>query len=169
MDKLTDYNIAHELFTNYYTYWNTSVSRKGYSGVSIITKYEPLRVKYGIGIPEHDEEGRVITLDYPNFYLVSVYVPNAGDYLKRLEYRVNVWDRCFFNYLNSLRKRKDVIIAGDMNVAHQNIDVYDYVGKDKQAGFTYEERKSFDSFLKSGFIDTFRLKYPKTVIWVINK
>jgi exodeoxyribonuclease III len=163
MTHLPSYSLVHDLFSNYYTYWNTSVFRKGYSGVSIITKFEPIKVKYGIGIAEHDEEGRVITLEYSDFFLVCVYVPNAGDSLKRLDYRVNQWDKCFYKYVNRLKLKKDIIIAGDFNVAHQNIDVYDYIGKEKQAGFTFEERNSFDRFLKTGFVDTFRDKYPKTV------
>jgi exodeoxyribonuclease III len=165
---LGKHNDTHELFTDYYTFWNTSISRKGYSGVSIIAKYEPIKVKYGLGIEDHDHEGRVITLEYQDYYLVSVYVPNAGDSLKRLDYRVYSWDKCFFSYLHRLKKKKDVIIAGDFNVAHQNIDVYDYEGKDHQAGFTYEERRSFDGLLRSGFVDTFRTKYPRTVSTIIK-
>ncbi len=159
-------DIIRPHFPDYYSYWNSSIGRKGYSGVAIITKYKPLKVTYGTGNTEHDIEGRVITLEYPDYYLISVYVPNAGDSLKRLNYRINSWDKHFFSYIDKLKRKKDIILAGDLNVAHQNIDVYDYVGKDKQAGFTFEERRSFDEFIQSGYVDTFRDLYPKTVFIV---
>jgi exodeoxyribonuclease III len=129
--------------------------------VGILTKFKPLSVIYDIGIPEHDLEGRVITLEYPKFYIVSVYVPNAGEGLKRLDYRVNNWDKCFQNFLKNLAAKKDLILTGDLNVAHREIDVYNPKGFIKNAGFTIQERESFSKFLVEGFVDTFRALYPE--------
>jgi exodeoxyribonuclease III len=118
---------------------------------------------YGIKSSIHDQEGRVITLEFDTFYLVAVYVPNSGGELLRLDYRVNEWDKSFFKYLNELKSRKDVMITGDLNVAHREIDIYDPVGKLRQPGFTIEERSSFQGLLDSGFIDTFRNINPNKV------
>ena len=116
-----------------------------------------------MGEKEHDEEGRVITLEFTNFYLVCVYVPNAGDGLKRLDYRVNSWDKAFQKFLLELSKKKNLILTGDLNVAHREIDIYNPKGLSKCAGFTIEERESFSKFLVEGFVDTFRALYPETV------
>ena len=118
---------------------------------------------YGIQIPKHDTEGRVLTAEYDKFYLVGVYVPNAGEKLKRVEYRTNEWDRDFRGYLEALEKEKPVILAGDLNVGHQEIDIYDPKGKHKSPGFSPQERANFTEFLKSGWVDTFRAFYPETV------
>jgi len=131
--------------------------------VAIFTKYKPLNIIYGIDMEEHDQEGRVITLEFPRFYLVSVYVPNAGEGLKRLEYRVSNWDIAFFDFLRNLKNKKNVILCGDLNVAHKEINIYTPKGHLKSAGFTLVERNSFTKFLESGFIDTFRHLYPNNV------
>jgi exodeoxyribonuclease III len=120
-------------------------------------------VSYGIQKDSHDGEGRVITLEYPTFYLICVYVPNAGEKLKRLEYRVNEWDVEFQAYLNNLRKKKNLILCGDLNVAHKPIDIFSAKGHEKSAGFTKEERESFTKFLDGGYVDTFRYLYPEIV------
>ena len=161
MDYVKENKLSEEFFPDYYTFWNNSIDKQGYSGVSIMTKLKPLNFSYGLKCHEYDQEGRVITLEYKHFYLVSVYVPNSGEGLRRLDYRVNYWDKHFFMYLNKLKKKKSVIVAGDFNVAHQDIDIYDPNGKTKQPGFTLEERNSFQSLLDSGFIDTFRNFYPE--------
>ncbi len=122
-----------------------------------------MSIKYDIDNEYHDKEGRVITLEYDKFYLVSVYVPNAGEGLKRLNYRVNEWDKAFFEYLNKLKQKKDIIICGDLNVAHQEIDIFDPKSKKKSAGFTIEERESFSKFLEFGYVDTFRTLNPDVV------
>ncbi len=145
----------------YQSYWNCCKVKSGYSGVAIFSKYKPLKVTYGIDIDEHDQEGRVVTAEFPNFYIVSVYVVNSGEGLRRLDYRTKEWDVAFFNYLHSLREKKDVILCGDLNVAHGEIDVYDPKGKEKQSGFTPEERNSFSKFLDIGYLDTFRHLYPE--------
>ncbi len=160
-EYLKENKINEEFFPNYYTYWNNSVEKKGYSGVSILTKKKAKTCKFGLDSESHDQEGRVITLNFDDFYLVAVYVPNSGEGLKRLTYRVNLWDQHFFNYLNKLKKKKNVIVTGDFNVAHQDIDIYDPSGKDKQPGFTVQERKSFQSLLDMGYVDTFRNFYPQ--------
>jgi exodeoxyribonuclease III len=145
------------------SFWNCCKVKSGYSGVAIFTKYRPLEVIYGINKDDHDQEGRVLTLEFQNFYLVSVYVPNAGEGLKRLQYRVGEWDVEFFKFLNELQKKKHVILCGDLNVAHKEIDIYSAKGHLKSAGFTLEERESFSKFLDSGYIDTFRHLYPDQV------
>lgn len=142
----------------YHAYWNYAV-KKGYSGTAIFTKQEPLCVSYGIGIEEHDQEGRVITLEYGSFYLVTVYVPNSQNELARLPYRMK-WEDDFLGYLKSLERRKPVIFCGDLNVAHQEIDLKNPKTNRKNAGFTDEERGKFSRLLESGFIDTFRYFYP---------
>jgi len=132
--------------------------------VAVFTKKRPLNVTYGLNKPEHDLEGRLITLEFEHFYLLSVYVPNAGEELKRLDYRVNSWDMHFQRYLKKLRKsNKNVIIAGDFNCANEDIDVYDPVNKDKLPGFTPGERLNFKRLLDIGYVDTFRKLYPDKV------
>ena len=142
----------------YHQYWNYA-NRKGYSGTAVFSKEEPLSVQYGIGLEEHDQEGRVITLEYPGFYLVTVYTPNSQDGLKRLEYRMR-WEEDFRNYLLKLQENKPVICCGDMNVAHHEIDLKNPKTNRMNAGFTDEERACFTRLLDSGFVDTFRYFYP---------
>ena len=142
----------------YTSYWNFA-EKKGYSGTAIYTRHEPLSVTYGIDIPEHDTEGRVITLEYPDFYLVTVYVPNSQDDLRRLGYRVT-WEDAFRAYLKGLDEKKPVIVCGDLNVAHKEIDLKNPKSNRKNAGFTDEERGKFQELLDAGFVDTFRHFYP---------
>ncbi|NLL77667.1 MAG: exodeoxyribonuclease III [Clostridiales bacterium] len=142
----------------YYQYWNYA-EKKGYSGTAIFTKIEPLSVSYGIGIEEHDHEGRVITLEYPDFYMITVYTPNSQDELARLSYRMK-WEDDFLSYLKALEKEKPVIFCGDLNVAHKEIDLKNPKTNRKNAGFTDEERRKFTILTESGFIDTFRYFYP---------
>ena len=142
----------------YYAYWNYA-EKKGYSGTAIFTKEEPLRVTYGLGIEEHDQEGRVITLEFPEYYLITVYTPNSQSELARLDYRMK-WEDDFRAYLLQLRKSKPVIVCGDMNVAHKEIDLKNPKTNRKNAGFTDEERAKMTELLESGFIDTFRYFYP---------
>ena len=143
---------------NYYSYWNYA-EKKGYSGTAVFSKEKPLSVKYGIGIDEHDHEGRVITLEFEKFYMVTVYTPNSQRELTRLEYRMK-WEDDFRNFLNDLRKTKPVVVTGDMNVAHKEIDLKNPKTNRKNAGFTDEERQKMTELLDSGFIDTFRYFYP---------
>lgn len=143
---------------NYYSYWNYA-EKKGYSGTAVFSKEKPLSVKYGIGIDEHDHEGRVITLEFENFYMVTVYTPNSQRELTRLEYRMK-WEDDFRNFLNDLRKTKPVVVTGDMNVAHKEIDLKNPKTNRKNAGFTDEERQKMTELFDSGFIDTFRYFYP---------
>ena len=145
-------------FLGYKSYWNY-VDKKGYSGTAIFTRHEPLSVSYGLGIDEHDHEGRVITLEMEDFYLVCVYTPNAQDGLKRLDYRMS-WDDDFRTYVKGLAEKKGVIICGDLNVAHQDIDLKNPQTNHYNPGFTDEERGRFITLLKNGFIDTFRHFYP---------
>lgn len=142
----------------YHQYWNSDL-KKGYSGTAIFTKQEPLSVSYGIGVQEHDQEGRVITLEYEGFYFVTVYTPNSQSELARLSYRMD-WERDFLRYLEGLEEEKPVIFCGDLNVAHQEIDLKNPKTNRKNAGFTDEERACFTRVLQSGFIDTFRYFYP---------
>lgn len=142
----------------YYQYYNYA-ERKGYSGTAIFTKKEPLNVEYGIGIEEHDKEGRVITLEFDKFYMVNCYTPNSGRELARLEYRMT-WEDEFKKYLIKLDKQKPVIICGDLNVAHTEIDLKNPKSNRKNAGFTDEERSKIEELLNSGFTDTFRKIYP---------
>lgn len=142
----------------YYQYYNYA-ERKGYSGTAIFTKKEPLNVEYGIGIEEHDKEGRVITLEFDKFYMVNCYTPNSGRELARLEYRMT-WEEAFKKYLIELDKQKPVIICGDLNVAHTEIDLKNPKSNRKNAGFTDEERSKIEELLNSGFTDTFRKIYP---------
>ena len=155
--KLQEGQIDLEL-PGYHQYWNYA-EKKGYSGTALFTKEEPLQVTYGIGIEEHDHEGRVITAEYPDFYFVAVYVPNAQQGLTRLDYRMQ-WEADFLAYLKKLEETKPVIYAGDLNVAHQEIDLKNPKTNRGNAGFTDEERGCFSHVLESGFIDTFRYFYP---------
>jgi len=142
----------------YHQYWNYA-EKKGYSGTAIFTKKEPLSVAYGIGIEEHDHEGRVITLEFDDFYMITVYTPNSQDGLARLPYRMT-WEEAFLAYLKKLEEKKPVIFCGDLNVAHKEIDLKNPKTNRKNAGFTDEERACFTHLLESGFIDTFRHFYP---------
>ena len=142
----------------YYQYWN-SAEKKGYSGTAVFTKQQPLSVKYGIDKEIHSHEGRAITLEFDNFYLVNLYVPNAQNELKRLDYRM-IWDDDLRLYVNTLKKDKNVIICGDMNVAHEEIDLKNPKTNRKNAGFTDEERSKMTELLNSGFTDSFRYLYP---------
>ena len=144
----------------YKSYWYCPEEKKGYSGTSILTKYEPISVSYGMNIKKHDQEGRIITLEYEKFYLICCYTPNSGEGLKRLSYRIE-WDKDFFEYINSLKNKKDIILTGDLNVAKGNMDIFDPKGREKLAGFTQVEKESFIKFLKMGYIDTFRDLHPK--------
>ena len=146
-------------FDGYQSYWNYA-EKKGYSGTAIFTKHEPLAVSYGIGVDEHDHEGRVITLEYENFYLVTVYTPNSQDGLKRLDYRMR-WEDDFLAYIKGLDEKKPVIYCGDLNVAHQEIDLKNPKSNRKNAGFTDEERGKMSVVLGSGFTDSFRHLYPE--------
>lgn len=150
-------------FPGYESYWNYA-DKKGYSGTSIYTKHKPLSVTYGIDIDEHDHEGRVITLEMEDFYLVTVYTPNSQDGLRRLEYRMK-WEDDFQAYLHKLDEKKPVIVCGDMNVAHQEIDLKNPKTNHKNAGFTDEEREKMTQLLSNGFIDTFRTLYPEQVTY----
>lgn len=142
----------------YYSYLYPA-DKKGYSGTLVYSKIEPLSVRYGMGIDEHDHEGRLITLEYKSFYLVNVYVPNVKRDLSRLEYRMK-WEEAFLNYIKQLEKNKPVIVCGDFNVAHQEIDIKNAKQNIGNAGFTYEEREKFTILLANGFIDTFRYLNP---------
>ncbi len=155
--KLQEGQIDLEL-QEYYQYWNYA-EKKGYSGTALFTKEKPLDVAYGIGILEHDQEGRVITAEYGAFYVVTVYTPNSQNELARLPYRMD-WEDAFYAYLKELEKKKPVIFCGDLNVAHREIDLKNPKTNRKNAGFTDEEREKFSRLLAGGFIDTFRYFYP---------
>ena len=142
----------------YYQYWNCA-EKKGYSGTAVFTKKEPLSVAYGIGVEEHDKEGRVITLEFEDYYILTVYTPNAQNELARLDYRME-WEDAFLTYLKSLEEKKPVVFCGDLNVAHQEIDLKNPKTNRKNAGFTDEERGKFSHLLAAGFVDTFRYFYP---------
>ncbi len=142
----------------YYCYWNYA-EKKGYSGTAIFTKHKPMSVSYGIGIEEHDREGRVITLEYESFYVVTVYTPNSKDGLLRLDYRMR-WEDDFLAYLKSLNGKKQVLFAGDLNVAHKEIDLKNPKTNRRNPGFTDEEREKFTAVTENGFKDTFRSLYP---------
>ena len=145
-------------FEGYQSYWNYA-EKKGYSGTAIFTRHQPLSVAYGIGVEEHDHEGRVITLEMEKFYLITVYVPNSQDELRRLAYRMT-WEDAFLSYLKKLEEKKPVVVCGDLNVAHQEIDLKNPKSNRKNAGFTDEERAKFTTWLNAGFTDTFRYFYP---------
>lgn len=142
----------------YHQYWN-SAEKKGYSGVAVFTRQEPLSVRYGIGVDEFDHEGRVLTLEMPQFFLVSCYTPNSQDGLKRLEYRMR-WEDAFLSYLKSLEREKPVVLCGDLNVAHQEIDIKNPKSNRMNAGFTDQEREKMTCLLNAGFVDTFRALHP---------
>ena len=146
-------------FEGYQSYWNYA-EKKGYSGTAIFTRHQPLSVTYGMGVEEHDHEGRVITLEMENFYLITVYTPNSQDGLKRLDYRMT-WEDDFVAYLKKLEEKKPVVVCGDLNVAHQEIDLKNPKTNRKNAGFTDEERAKFSHWLEAGFTDTFRYFYPE--------
>ena len=146
-------------FEEYRSYWNYA-EKKGYSGTAVFSRLEPLSVTYGMGIDEHDHEGRVITLELDSFFLITVYTPNSQDGLRRLEYRMK-WEDDFRAYLKKLEEKKPVIVCGDLNVAHREIDLKNPKTNRKNAGFTDEERAKFTTLLDSGFTDTFRYFYPE--------
>lgn len=145
-------------FEGYHSYWNYA-DKKGYSGTAIFSRLEPLSVSYGLGIDQHDHEGRVITLEMESFYLVTVYVPNSQDELRRLDYRMT-WEDDFRAYLKQLDEKKPVVVCGDLNVAHKEIDLKNPKTNRRNAGFTDEERQKFTTLLEAGFTDTFRYFYP---------
>ena len=155
--KLQEGQISLEL-EGYHQYWNYAI-KKGYSGTAIFTRREPMSVAYGIGIEEHDQEGRVITLEFAEFYLVTVYTPNSQSELARLDYRMR-WKDAFLSYLKGLEEKKPIVFCGDLNVAHKEIDLKNPKTNRKNAGFTDEERGKFSTLLGQGFIDTYRYFYP---------
>lgn len=155
--KLQEGQIELDL-PGYHQYWNYA-EKKGYSGTAIFAKEPALSVRYGLGIEEHDTEGRVITLEYPEFFLITCYTPNSQNELRRLDYRMT-WEDAFLAYLTELKQQKPVILCGDLNVAHKNIDIKNWKTNQKNAGFTPEERKKFSTLLAAGFTDTFRYFYP---------
>lgn len=144
----------------YHQYWNYA-EKKGYSGTAVFSKKEPISVSYGIGVEEHDHEGRVITLEFDKFYFITVYVPNSQDGLKRLDYRM-CWEDAFLSYIRKLDKKKPVIYCGDLNVAHEEIDLKNPSTNHMNAGFSDEERGKFSDVLAAGFVDSFRYLYPDT-------
>ena len=150
-------------FDGYESYWNYA-EKKGYSGTAIYTKHKPLAVSYGMGVEEHDHEGRIITLEYETFYLVTVYTPNSQNELRRLDYRMT-WETDFHKFLKDLDAKKPVIVCGDMNVAHEEIDIKNPKTNRRNAGFTDEEREKMTELLNDGFIDSFRYKYPEQVTY----
>ena len=155
--------IALELIEGYHVFANASKARKGYSGTAIISKEKPLSVIYDMDVEAHDQEGRVIAAEFDNYYVVTVYVPNSGNELVRLDYRTQ-WDKAFILYLKNLEKNKPVIVCGDFNVAHQPIDIArPKANYNKSAGYTQKEIDGFSNFLGQGFVDTFRYKYPEDV------
>ena len=158
-----DAKIALSVMSDYYVYTNSSKARKGYSGTAIISKQKPLSISYDMGIEEHDQEGRIITAEYDNYFLVTVYTPNSGEGLKRLEYRTS-WDIAFKNYLLNLEKSKPVVICGDLNVVHQPIDI----ARPKEnynvsSGYTQKEIDGLQNLLDAGYLDTFRKSFPDEV------
>ncbi|MDY6206572.1 MAG: exodeoxyribonuclease III [Prevotella sp.] len=150
-------------FDGYVSYWDYA-EKKGYSGTAIFTRHQPLSVAYGLGVEEHDHEGRAVTLEYDDFYLVTAYVPNSQDGLRRLDYRMR-WDEALRAYLMNLDKKKPVILCGDLNVAHEEIDLKNPKANRKNAGFTDEERAQFSTLLAAGFTDSFRKLYPEDVTY----
>ena len=145
-------------FPGYTSYWNYA-QKKGYSGTAIYTRVQPLSVTLGMGVEEHDQEGRIITMEFADFYLVTCYTPNSQDGLRRLSYRME-WEDCFRGYLKRLEEKKPVVVCGDLNVAHQEIDIKNPASNRRNAGFTDEERQKMTDLLSSGFLDTFRLFHP---------
>lgn len=154
--KATPDQVNLELSHDYHRFWNSSLIKKGYSGTAIFTKLQPLSTALGIGIEEHDQEGRVVTVEFKEFFLVNVYTPNSQPELTRLAYRTQKWDVAFLAYLKALEKQKPVVFCGDLNVAHKPIDLARPDANSFSAGFTREERDSFDRLVEAGFIDTFR-------------
>ncbi|SMF71794.1 exodeoxyribonuclease III [Pseudobacteriovorax antillogorgiicola] len=150
----------------YYQYWN-SAEKKGYSGTAIFTSVKPKDVRYGLGVEEHDNEGRVLTLEFDKFFLVTVYTPNSQTGLKRLDYRTKEWDKAFLSYVKKLDKSKPVVFCGDLNVAHKEIDIANPAANVKNAGFTPQERANFTKIVQSGFVDTFRIfnQDPQNYTW----
>ncbi len=148
-------------FDGYESYWNYA-EKKGYSGTAIYTRVKPLSVSYGIGQEQHDSEGRVITMEFPDFYLVCVYVPNSQEELKRLQYRME-WENAFLGYVCGLAEKKGVVICGDLNVAHNEIDIKNPASNRHNAGFTDEERGKFNELLNAGFVDSWRMLNPDAV------
>ncbi|MBO5477628.1 MAG: exodeoxyribonuclease III [Clostridia bacterium] len=161
--KLQDEQAEGIEFDGYYRYMN-SAQKKGYSGTMIFTKHKPLNVTYGLGIEEHDNEGRIITLEYDNFYLVNCYTPNSKRELERLDYRM-VWEDEMLKYFKKLEETKPVVYCGDLNVAHEEIDIKNPKTNHFSAGFTDQEREKMTRLLSNGFIDTFRYKYPDKVLY----
>ena len=163
--KISSEIIKDFFFKNYkYCYWNCA-DKKGYSGTAILSKIKPINVTYGINIDKHDKEGRVITLEFSDYYLVNVYTPNSQNHddsklPKRLEYRTQEWDVDFLNYVKELSKKKPLMFCGDLNVAHNEIDLANPKNNHKNAGFTDAERSSFDNIINAGFIDSYRFLYP---------
>lgn len=158
-----DVKIALQLLPDYKIAVNSSKARKGYSGTAILSKEEPIEVFYDMGIEEHDQEGRVIAAEFENYFIVTVYTPNSGEGMKRLDYR-STWDEAFKNYILSLEEKKPVIICGDLNVAHTEIDLARHKENyNKQSGHTQIEIDGLENLLDAGYIDTFRLKYPEEV------
>lgn len=163
--KLDKMKYFEKIGAGYAQYWNGATAKKGYSGTAIFTKVKPLRVEFDFGA-KHNEEGRSITMEFKHFILVATYVPNAGDGLKRLDYRINEWDRDFHDYLKHLEteRGKMVVLAGDLNVCHQEIDLWEPRGREYSPGYSQEERSSFTELLEvRGFVDTFRYLYPQKV------
>ncbi|MEQ8239269.1 MAG: exodeoxyribonuclease III [Cyclobacteriaceae bacterium] len=161
--QIEDAKKALEVLDGYHIYLNSSKARKGYSGTAIITKEEPIEVSYDMGIEEHDQEGRVITAEYGDFFLVTVYTPNSGEGMKRLDYRSG-WDEAFKNHIAALNEQKPVIVCGDLNVAHEEIDIArPSANYNKSSGYTQTEIDGFDEILATGFTDTFRHFYPDLV------
>lgn len=158
-------NLNSLLGSEYKAYFNNSVVKKGYSGTAIYTKYKPLSVKYGLDQNKHNGEGRIITIEFEKFYLIGTYTPNAGENLKRLDYRVNEWDVDFRNYLNELKKKKHVIWGGDANCAYKEIDIHNPKSNLKSAGYSIEERESFAKYFEKGWVDTFRKRNPEKVCY----
>jgi len=162
----TKEELNNKLKKKYYNYWSPCKTRNGYSGTAIFSKKEPIDIIYGLNInnTEYDEEGRVITCEFKKFYLIHVYTPNSGEGLKRLDFRVNTWDKMFIKYINKLQEKKPIILCGDLNVAHREIDIKNSKTNLKTAGFTLEERESFDIILKKlNIIDTFRYLKPSEI------
>lgn len=152
--KAEEHQVDYQ-FATYHQYW-CSAEKKGYSGTLVLSKIKPLSVEYGLGIEDHDKEGRVITVEYQSHFLVNVYTPNSKNELQRLDYRTHTWDRLFLAHLQKLEKTKPVITCGDFNVAHKEIDLKNPKSNKRNAGFTIEERTAFDDYIQAGFIDTFR-------------
>ncbi len=159
--KAEVHQVDHDFDGYPHRYWN-SAKKKGYSGTAIISKIKPLSIFHGIDMKEHDDEGRVITAEFPNFYLVNVYTPNAQEELKRLKYKQR-WDADFLKYIRKLEKKKPVIVCGDLNVAHEEIDIARPKNNMNNAGFTIEERTDFTNIMNAGFVDTFRALHPNEV------